>query len=218
MFRKGELALKEQATKVLYSIINTSRKYDLPVDIQIELFNMTVVPVLTYGCEIWDNNIVRELELLHMKFLKHVSYVHRYTSTYIVCGELGVYPLNITIKCRMINYWSRLIMRKNTKLSHIMYNCLLHLHTSGIYLSLLLECIRNICIECGMAGVWMSQTVNNPKWFKKAVEQKLRDIWITKWYGNVTARAICSTYKLYKEVYGIEEYLVKLNKNNRICL
>ena len=76
----------------------------------------------------------------------------------------------------------------------------------------------NICIECGMPGVWMSQTVNNPEWFKKAVEQKLKDLWIMKWYGNVTIRAICSTYKLYKEVYGIEEYLVKLSKNNRICL
>ena len=82
--RKGELALKEQATKALYSIIGTSRKYDLPVDIQIELFNMMVVPVLIYGCEVWGDNIIREVELLHMKFLKHVLYVHRFTSTDIV--------------------------------------------------------------------------------------------------------------------------------------
>ena len=86
-----------------------------------------------------------------------------------------------------------------------MYKCLLQLRMSGIYLSPWLEFIRNICIECGMAGVWMSQTVNNPKWFRKAVKQKLRDIWITRWYGNVTSQAICNTYKLYKEVYGIEE-------------
>ena len=217
-FRKGELALKEQATKALYSLIGTSRRYDLPVDIQIELFNMMVVPVLTYGCEIWGDNIVREVELLHMKFMKHVLYVHKFTSTDMVYGELGVYPLEITIKSRMINYWSRVIMGKNTKLSYVLYNCLLQLHTSGVYLSPWLECIKNICIECGMPGVWMSQTVNNPKWFKKAVEQKLRDIWITKWYGNVTSRGVCSTYKLYKEVYGMEDYLVKLNKNKRISL
>ena len=99
-----------------------------------------------------------------------------------------------------------------------MYNCLLQLHTSGIYLSPWLECITNTCIECGMTGVWMSQTVNNPKWFRKAVEHKLRDIWITKWYGNVTITAICSTYKLCKEIYGIEDYLVKHNKNSHIYL
>ncbi len=113
-FRKGELALKEQATKALYPIIGTSRKYDLPVDIQIELFNMMVVPVLTYGYEIWSDCTIREIELLHMKFLKHVLYIHRYTGTKIVYGELGVYPLDITIKCKVINYWSRLVMEKNT--------------------------------------------------------------------------------------------------------
>ena len=51
-FRKGELALKEQETRVLYPIICTSREYDLPVDIQIYLFNMMVVPLPTYSCEI----------------------------------------------------------------------------------------------------------------------------------------------------------------------
>lgn len=217
-FRKGEMLLKAKANRVMYSVIGMSRKYDLPVDIQVELFNMMVVPVVTYGCEVRGDNIIREIELLHMKFLKHVLYVHRYTSTDIIYGELGVYPLDITIKCRMINYWIRIIMGKNTKLSYVMYNCLLQLHRSGMYISPWLECIRNICIECGIVGVWITQTVNNPEWFGKAVQQKLRDLWITKWYGNVATRGICNTYKLYKQTYGMEEYLLKLTTNNRIHL
>ncbi len=217
-FRKGELELVGKATRALYSLIGTSRKLDLPVDIQLELFNTMVVPVLTYGCEIWGDNIIREIELLNMKFMKHVLYVHRYTSTDIVYGELGVYPLEITIKCKMINYWSRLVTGKDTKLSHVMYKCLLQLHRSGVYTSPWLEYIKNICIECGMAGVWMTQTVTNITWFRKAVEQKLRDIWITTWYSNLTNKGICCTYKLYKEIYGMEEYLVKLNKCNRIYI
>lgn len=136
----------------------------------------------------------------------------------MVYGGLGVYPLEITIKCSMINHWSRLNMGKNARLSHGLYKCLLELYTSGIYLSPWLKCIKNILVECGMEGVWMSQNVNNPKWFRKAVEQKLRDIWITKWYGNVANRGISSTYELYKEAYGIEEHLVELKKKNRICL
>ncbi len=55
----------------------TSRKLGLPVDIQLELFNTMVVPVLTYGCEIQGGNIIREIEILHMKFMKHILYVHR---------------------------------------------------------------------------------------------------------------------------------------------
>ncbi len=92
-FRKGELELVEKATRALYSVSGTSRKLALPVDIQIELFNRMVVSVLTYGCEIWGDNIIRDL--------KHGLFVHRYTSTGIVCGELGMYPLEITINCKM---------------------------------------------------------------------------------------------------------------------
>ncbi len=106
------MLLVGKATKALYSLIGTARKYDLPLDIQIELFNTLVVPVLTYGSEIRGDNIIREIELLHMKLMKHVLYVHRYTSTDIadiVYGELGMYPLEITIKCKVINFWSRII-------------------------------------------------------------------------------------------------------------
>ena len=34
-FRKGELDIKEQATKALYSVIGKCRKFDLPMDMQI---------------------------------------------------------------------------------------------------------------------------------------------------------------------------------------
>ena len=44
--------------------------------------------------------------------MKHVLYVHRYTSTDIVYGELGVYPLEITIKCKVINFEVRLVTGK----------------------------------------------------------------------------------------------------------
>ena len=68
-FRKGELELKEQATRAMYSLVGKCRKFDLPVDMQIELFNTMV---LTYGSEVWGHYIIREIELLHLKFLKHM--------------------------------------------------------------------------------------------------------------------------------------------------
>ena len=153
-----------------------------------------------------------------MKFLKHLLYVHRRTSTDIIYGELGMYPLEVSIKCRMINYWLRLITGKNTKLSYVMYTCLLQLYRSGVYLSPWLEYVRSILIECGLSGVWMSQSVNNSNGIMNIVEQKLKDLWITKWYSNISVKGICSSYQIYKEVYGIEEYLLKLNKNDRIYI
>ena len=46
------------------------------------------------------------------------------------------------------------------------------------------------------------------------IEQRLRDLW----YSNVTTNAICSSYRLYKEVYGLEDYLANLTKTNHIYL
>ncbi len=70
-----------------------------------------------------------------MKFLKQVLGVHKNTSNDMVYGELGVFPLDIYIKSRMIGHWARLISGKNTKLCYVMYHCLLQLDRLGLYTS-----------------------------------------------------------------------------------
>ncbi len=42
--------------------------------------------------------------------------VHKNTSNDMEYGELGILPLDIYIKSRMIGYWARLISGKNTKM------------------------------------------------------------------------------------------------------
>ena len=163
-FRKGELDLKEQATKALYSVIGKCKKFDLPVDMQFDLFNTMMLPIMTYSCEIWGHYIVRKVELLHLKFCKQILSVHKYTCNDMVYGELGVFPFIIHIKCKMIRYWARMISGKDTKLCFIVYQCLLHLDMSGIYTSPWIACIKNICNECGMSWLWLTQDVPNVTW------------------------------------------------------
>ena len=96
-FHKGQLALKEQATITMYSVIGKIRKFDLPTDRQIELFNTMVIPVLTYASEIWGYFIIREVELVHLKFLKQVLYVDKKkTSNDMMYGELVFIHLKFT--------------------------------------------------------------------------------------------------------------------------
>ena len=42
-----------QARKAMFSLVTKSRRLQLPVDLQLELFDKTVLPVLLYGCEVW---------------------------------------------------------------------------------------------------------------------------------------------------------------------
>ena len=67
----------------------------------------------------------------------------------MVYGELGRYPFEIMIKKRMIGYWARLIVGKETKLSKIVYDCLYSLFNKGIYVSKWLKCIKDTLDKCG---------------------------------------------------------------------
>ena len=217
-FRKGELELKETATRAMYSLISKCRKFDLPVDLQLELFNATVLPILTYACEVWGYHIAKELEYMYMRFLKQVLGVHKNTSNDMVYGELGVFPLDIYIKGRMIGYWSRLITGKNAKLCYVVYQCLLQLDRVGLYTSPWLDCIRKICNDCGMSGLWLLQEIPNTKWVKKAVELKLKDQWLVAWRQNLQTKSLCSNYRMFKIDFGMEKYLSKLTKGDRILV
>ena len=64
----------------------------------------------------------------------------------------------------------------------------------------------------------MSQDVVNPAWFKVAIERQLKDQWITKWNNNLQNKGICSNYKIYKSVFCMEDYLLKLERDERIIL
>ncbi len=61
--------------------------------------------------------VVKDMELLLTKFL-HVLFVYKKTSDDVVYGELGVCPLQVSIKCRMVDFWVKLLTGKNSKLSY----------------------------------------------------------------------------------------------------
>ena len=88
----------------MYSVIGKCRKFDLPVDLQVQLFRFIVIPVKLYGSEVWGYHIIRDIEILHVRFLNHTSCVQRNTCKDIVYGELGIYPLEVDIKVRIIKY------------------------------------------------------------------------------------------------------------------
>ena len=44
----------DQASKALFSLLKKIRSLSLPYDIQIDMFNKMVKPILLYGCEIWE--------------------------------------------------------------------------------------------------------------------------------------------------------------------
>ena len=63
--------LCDQARKAMFLLISKTRKLNLPIDIQIHLFDSTIKPILLYGCEIWGTCNTKIAETFYLKFLKN---------------------------------------------------------------------------------------------------------------------------------------------------
>ncbi len=68
-------------------------------------------------------------------------------------GEVGRYPISISIKVRMVVFWYKLITGKETKLSTRMYHILHSLFIQNKYVSPWLAFIKSILDECGLSNI-----------------------------------------------------------------
>ena len=65
---------------------------------------------MLYGSEVWGQESFDILEKLHLKYLKYVLNVNGRTCNNIVYGELGRFPISVSIELRMISYWCRILI------------------------------------------------------------------------------------------------------------
>ena len=111
--------LYSRASRAMFALLAKCRKFDLPIDIRLELFDRLVTPIMLYACEVWGFDKAATLEKLHLKFLKYTLKVKMSTCSNMVYGELGRFPLYIDIKKKMIGYWANLLNGKDTKYSNV---------------------------------------------------------------------------------------------------
>ena len=84
----------DQARKALYCL-QKIEKYIIPIDLQFKLFDTLILPILTYGCEIWGYENTKQLEKLHLQFCRNILGVRTTTPNVMTQGELGRYMYKI---------------------------------------------------------------------------------------------------------------------------
>ena len=107
-----------QAHRALFGLKSRKEKYNLPIDIVLDLFDKMILPILLYGCEIWGFENLESIEIFYRKFLKYILKVNRQTTNCMVYGETGRTPLKVIIETRMVCYWHKISTGLNTKLSY----------------------------------------------------------------------------------------------------
>ena len=203
--------LAKQAEKAMYSLIKWSRSLLLPLDLQIELFEKLVKPVLLYGSEVWGFSTLTVLDRILLKFLKFVLGMKLSTPDIMVYGETGVFPLYIDIQCRVISYWVKLVTCDILKLSGTKYRIMFSLFKNERNVKFCwIKNVKEILNNCGMSNIWETHSFPNEKWLVNAVKQKLRDIYITNWHAQLDKSDSATSYKIFKTTFGMENYLITL--------
>ena len=112
-FSVAQKNLYDRASRAMFSLIRTCRELQLPADIQIDLFDKMIAPILLYGREIWGFNSCELATKLQLRFYKIVFKLKKSTPNVMVFGEVGKYPLELNIRCRMLCYWYKLASLAN---------------------------------------------------------------------------------------------------------
>ena len=202
-----------QAKKAMHLLYKRIRNINIPIDLQLKLFDQTIVPILLYGCEVWGFQNTQLIENVHNEFLRHILNLRKSTPIYMLHGELGRRPLFINIKNRMISYWMSIVNGKQPKLSYLLYNILYYETNIGNYEHKWIKCIKEILISVGKMGLFDASYINNPKSTKACISRLLNDLYIHHWNNELNKSSKGKTYALFKQTIALEHYLIALPKN-----
>ena len=209
--------IAKQATKAMFHLLKKARALLLPIDIQLELFDKTIKPILLYGCEIWGVGDLRIIEQVQLKFLKFVLNIKKSTPNCIVYGETGVMPLKLDVQSRIIAFWSKLIQPETINLSTKLYS-LAKSYYENRQTQLCFKWfdnIRDIFINCGCNGIWENQNFPNKIWLVKTIKQRLSDLFINEWRIQCDTNTSCTFYRMFKTNFGFETYLTSIPYKHR---
>ena len=217
-FDKARAKQVAQAKRALYGLRSKAQKLKLPIDLQCELFEQLIEPILLYGSEIWGFNKLDQVEVFYRSFIKQILHLNKSTPNSIVYGEIGSSKLENKIYGRMISFWIRLLEGKQSKLSALMYTLTRKMYDSNVYKSKWLSKIHDILQKCGMSNVWDQVSSLNGKWIENSVKLRLSDINMQNWSQDISSNSKCFNYRIFKKKIVFENYLTDLEPIHRINL
>ena len=214
-FLNARKCIYEKASKAMHLLHKRIQNLNLPLDLQLKLFDSTILPIITYGCEIWGYENLEMFERIHTKFLRSITKCRKSTPLYMLYGELGRYPLKITIKTRIIGFWTRIITGNQYKFVNLLYQ---KLYQIGVHQFKWLKNVQSILQEVGRNDLWIKQNEVISKNTQYTVKQILMDQFVQKWRQSLTQSSKAINYSLLKDDFIFEQYLTILPKNKYIPL
>ena len=123
-------------------------------------------------------------------------------------------PLYIDVQSRIISFWTKLVDSPiENKLSPKVYRVIYEMHASNKVTSPWIKFVKNLLCFLGFPDVWYSQNFVNANWLVRAVNQKLKDVFIQSWTSKINLDSESNVYRIFKMNFEQSAYL-KLLPNN----
>ena len=106
---------------------------DIPPDILLNLFDLMIKPILTYGSDVWGSRMVNWglHDKIFLHFVRCIMHVKATTSNVITIGECGKFPLSTYCHISTLCYINRLYHMSDEKIAKKIYNDLISFHHQG---------------------------------------------------------------------------------------
>ena len=201
----------------MHSLRRSFVEKSIPIDCQLDLFEKTIEPILLYGAEVWGRENTSLIEKFRLKAFKQILKVKNSTPSYMVYGEIGKVPIEITIKDRMYSFWSRLVTGNANKISFNVLKIMMQDTLTDGREYKWLKKIESILNDTGFRTVWLSQSPT-PQ-IDSLVKQTIYDQGIQNLQSQCRQSNKGKGYlNIKNDWYNTEFYLTVLDNENTIAL
>ena len=216
-----------QARKAMFAMITKSRRLNLSIEVMIEMFDRTVLPILLYGCEVWGCGNISVIEVFYRSFIRIILKLGKSTPNCMIYGETGKLPLQFNVEKRVLSFWMKISEDKNTKIAVKMYKIALELqgksilvkHKSLNYNFKWISKVESILHSLGYQNLWEMQKQYDSKLpLYKNICSSVREALLSVWRNKVETGSRCTNYKLFKQTLKLEYYLSNVSPQLRIIM
>ena len=204
-----------QASRAMNALLVKAKLLGLSVDLLLDVYGKTVLPVLFYGCEVWGAADLEQAEVFHRKFLRRALEVGKVTQNVFVYGETGATSIKQFVVSRMVSYWFSLVQGDPSRISAEVYRLALrkHMDPTDNFRSVWMQRLEDSLVELGLGHVWDDKGIGyNAIAIKASIHKRSSALFDAKWQRDRRTDRH-GTYQLYQRIKptrGLSSYLVDL--------
>ena len=153
----AQVTLAAQASKALNIINQVNYNCNYSFKSACDSFDKCVLPVVSYGSEIWGTDVHKSIENVHLKFCKIQLGVGSKTPTPAVLGECGRERIFVACVIKSVKFWLKII---SLDVESLLVSCYaLNYRQCQLGKKNWASKIRDILNGYGFGWIWENQSV-----------------------------------------------------------